>query len=126
VSSFLALPSAIGAPTQLLDTAGNPIAELPAFPGDPNLFGDHVGATGRWVGHEAVFWIWTGEFPYETEQVWALNPTTQTWRQLLDSALMNDDAVVVAGDVLLTWGIFGNQIASTGGAAYRAGTTPAG
>ncbi|MEO7397136.1 MAG: hypothetical protein ABIW84_01075 [Ilumatobacteraceae bacterium] len=123
VSTFVNLPSATGAPTQLLDGTGNPIAELPAFPGDPSLFGDRVGASGLWVGDEAIFWIWTGEFPFETEQVWALNPSTQTWRQL-DAALTNHDALVVAGDVLLVWAATGDG--GTGGFAYRAPTPPSG
>ena len=114
-NTFLSLPTATGAPTQLLDSAGNQIAELPAFPGAASLFGDHVGATGRWVGGEVVFWIWTG---YSTEQVWALNPTTQTWRQL-DDALLQNEAVVVAGDVLIAWG--NGPAHAMGGVAYRAG-----
>lgn len=120
VSTFVNLPSETGAPTQLLDSTGNPIAELPAFPGDPSLFGDHVGASGLWVGDEAIFWIWTGAFPYETEQVWALNPSTQSWRQL-DAALLEYGARVVAGDVLLVWTEDGGT-----GVAYRVGTTPSG
>jgi hypothetical protein len=124
---IVALPSATGEPAQLLDRRGNPVAELPAFPGDPSLFGEYVGASGWWVGDEAVFWIWTGEFPYEHEQMWALNPTTRTWRQL-DDAPMIEPAVVVAGDVLLAWGGSGPRGAppdQIGGVAYRAGTPPA-
>ncbi len=115
MSTFVGLPSETGAPTLLLDNTGNVIAELPAFPGGPDLFGDHVGASGLWVGDEAIFWIWNGEFPYPNEQVWALNPSTQTWRQL-PGALLEHDALVVAGDVLLVWATTGG---GTGGVAYR-------
>ncbi len=123
VSTFVNLPSEMGAPTQLLDSTGNPITELPAFPGDSSLFGDHVGASGLWVGDEAIFWIWTGEFPYEHEQVWALNPSTKTWRQL-DAALLEPGARVVAGDVLLVWAA--TEVGGTGGVVYRAGITAPG
>lgn len=115
VSSFVILRPELGAPVGLLDGTGSLVAELPAFPGDPTLFGDHVGASGLWLGDEAVFWIWTGEFPYPYTQVWALNPNTGTWRQL-PGALVDHDGLVVAGDVLLTWRFDG------GGVAYRGGT----
>ena len=120
---IIALPSATGTPTQVIDSHGDPVAELPAFPGDPSLFGDKVSASGWWVGDEAVFWIWTGAFPHEPEQMWALNPTTQTWRQLDDTPMI-EPAVVVAGDVLLAWGGSGPGGAPTdavAGIAYRAG-----
>lgn len=119
---IIALPSATGTPTQVIDSNGDPVAELPAFPGDPSLFGDTVSASGWWVGDEAVFWIWTGAFPYEHEQMWALNPTTQTWRQL-DETPMIEPAVVVADDVLLAWGGTGPGGApiDAAGVAYRAG-----
>jgi hypothetical protein len=122
---IIGLPSAIGAPTEILDGRGEPVAELPAFPGDPDIFGETIGAAGWSVGEEVVFWIWTGEFPYEHEQLWALNPTAQTWRQL-DDAPPIEPAVVVAGDVLLAWGGSGPRgapLEGSGGFAYRAGVT---
>lgn len=119
---IVALPSATGTPGQVIDSNGDPVGELPAFPGDRSLFGDKVGASGWWVGGEAVFWIWTGAFPHEPEQMWALNPTTQTWRQLDDTPTI-EPAVVVAGDVLLAWGGTGPRGApiDAAGFAYRAG-----
>lgn len=119
---MITLPAATGTPIQVIDSNGDLVAELPAFPGDPSLFGDKVGASGWWVGDEAVFWIWTGEFPHEHEQMWALNPTTQTWRQLDDTPMI-EPAVVVAGDVLLAWGGSGPGGApiDEAGVAYRAG-----
>jgi hypothetical protein len=121
----IALSSATGSPVQVLDGRGDPLTELPAFPGDPSLFGKTIGAAGWWVGGEVVYWIWTGEFPYEHEQMWALNLSTQTWRQL-DDAPMIEPAVVVADDMLLAWGGTGPRGAplETGnGFAYRAGAT---
>jgi hypothetical protein len=115
VDTFVSLPSALGAPVALLDRAGTVLAELPAFPGEARLFGDHVGASGLWLGDEAVFWIWTGEFPYPHTQVWALNPVTETWRQL-PASLVDHDGLVVAGDLLFTWRFDG------GGVVMRAGT----
>ena len=121
MSTFVALPAETGAPTQILDRDLNPIGELPAFPGDPSLFGDTVGASAKWVGEEAIFRIWAGEFPYEPEQVWALNPTTQTWRQL-DPA--PPEGLVVAGDVMLSWGEVNGPAVATFGVAYRSLSTP--
>jgi hypothetical protein len=121
---IIALPRAIGEPAQLIDSHGDPVAELPAFPGDPSLFGDNVGASGWWVGGEAIFWIWTGEFPHEPEELWALNLTERSWRQI-DAAPMIEPAVAVAGDVLLAWGGGGPRGAppeGTGAVAYRAST----
>lgn len=122
---IVVISSATGAPIKLLDIHGDPVAELPAFPGDPGLFGDSIGASGWWVGDEVVFWIWTGEFPNEHEQMWALNLTTQTWRQLDDTPMI-EPAVVVAGDVLLAWGGSGPGGApiDAAGLAYRAGVDP--
>ena len=122
VGAFVVLPSELGAPARLVDEAGGLIAELPAFPGDAALFGDLIGASGVWVGGEVIFWIWNGEFPYPNEQVWALNPYTHTWRQL-PGALLDYDALVVAGDVLLKWTSIsagsGGNVGGHGGVAYR-------
>ena len=119
MSTFIALPKETEAPTQILDHDLNPIGELPAFPGDPSLFGDTVGASARWVGEEVIFSIWAGKFPYEPEQVWSLNPTMQTWRQL-NSAVR--EPLVVAGDVMLAWGEESGPAVVTFGFAYRSGT----
>lgn len=120
---FLALPMAIGEPVRVLDYAGDPIDELPPFPGDAALFGGTVGAIGQWVGREALFWIRTGEFPYATRQVWALNPTTKTWRHLDDVLPVegpDSGARVVAGDVLLAFGTTNDSVGPIA-FAYRAG-----
>lgn len=125
-SAFIALPAQIGAPVQILDGALTPIGELPPFPGDPSLFGATVGASARWVGEEVILSIWAGSFPYEPEQGWALNPTTQTWRQL-DDALVEfmsvAEGLVVVGDVMLAWGDE-NGPGGEFGVAYRSGTSP--
>jgi hypothetical protein len=125
---MIALPTATGAPIQILNSSGEPVAELAAFPGDPDLFGETIGAAGWSVGDEVVFWIWTGEFPYEYEQLWALNLTTNTWRQLDDTATI-EPVVVTAGDVLLGWGGTGPggaPLVEMAGFAYRADAASAG
>jgi hypothetical protein len=125
---MIALPTATGARTQILDSSGKPVAELAAFPGDPDLFGETIGAAGWSVGDEVVLWIWTGEFPYEYEQLWALDLTTNTWRQLDDTATI-EPVVVTAGDVLLGWGGTGPggaPLVETAGFAYRADAASAG
>jgi hypothetical protein len=133
VSSLIALPAATDAPVQILGSDLDPIGELPAFPGDPSLFGEEVGASANWVGEEAVFRIWAGTFPHEPEQVWALNPTTQAWRQLDSAAPQGREPLrldvltghlVVAGDVLLAWGEVNGPAVETFGVAYRSGTDP--
>lgn len=103
VSTFVSLPYERGAPVQLIEGTGSLLAELPAFPGDPNVFGDQIRASGLWVGDEAVFEIWTDEPDYGSEQIWALNPSTQTWRRLdADAAFPRiDRSPVVVGDLLL-------------------------
>jgi hypothetical protein len=118
ISNFVALPKETGAPTQVLDDELEPIGELPAFPGQPSEFGDTLGASAKWVGGQVIFTIWAGEFPYEPEQRWTLDPTNQTWSQL-DAAI--PEPVVVAGDVMLAWG---DQNGPGGefGVAYRTGT----
>jgi hypothetical protein len=105
VNTFVNLPSEPSAPIHLIDRTGSLIAELPAFPGDPNLFGDEIGAYGLWVGDEAVFEIWNVGPDYEPEQIWALNPSSRTWRRLdTDTNFPRiDHSVVVAGDLLLMW-----------------------
>ena len=57
-------------------------------------------------------------FPYEPTQVWALDPSTHTWRQLSDSV---PEGQVVVGDVLLAWGEENGPSVKTIGLAYRAG-----
>ena len=122
----IALPSATGAPVQIIDSRGNGVGEMPAFPGDPGVFGERVGASGWWAGDEVIFWVWAGEFPHEPEQMWALNLTTREWRQL-DDAPMIEPEVVIAGDVLLAWGGSGPRGAPPDqtGVVYRTGTAPA-
>ena len=85
VRTVLALPTETGAPVAVLDRAGNPIGTLPGHPGDRAQFGAETAADGLWVGEEALFWIRGADwfFPSQgTEEVWALSPSTQTWRQL--------------------------------------------
>ena len=143
-STFVNLPSDTRAPVRLIDSSGSLIAELPAFPGDPGVFGDEISAYGLWVGDEAVFEISAHrsyetvfEDDYEPEQIWALNPTTQTWRRLdVDTAFPRiDDSAVVAGDLLLMWNRPSDVYRGTpraccgappgiGGSAYRVGTAP--
>lgn len=137
VSTFLNLPSEAGAPVRLIDSTGSLLAELPAFPGDPGVFGDEIGAYGLWVGDEAVFEIWKVGPDYEPEQIWALNPSEQTWRRLdADTAFPRlDYSTVVAGDVLLMWNRPGDVYQGPprvccvappgkGGSAYRVGIAP--
>jgi len=140
VNTFVNLPSQTGAPVQLIDSNGNLIAELPAFPGDPGVFGDEVGAYGLWVGDEAVFEIWKVGSDYEPERIWALNPSMQTWRRLdTDTAFPRvDHSAIAAGDLLLMWNRPGDVYQGPpttprvccvappgkGGSAYRVGTTP--
>jgi hypothetical protein len=113
ISNFVALPKELGAPTQILNDVLEPIGELPAFPGDPSIFTNgSVDASVKWVGEEAIFWIWNGRFPYEPDDLWALNPTTQTWRRLAVAADPEFvESGVVAGDVIMSGG--------TDGFAYR-------
>jgi hypothetical protein len=116
VINLVALPKEVGVPTQVLNDALEPIGELPAFPGDPTIFTNGLGASGKWVGEEAIFWIWNGRFPYEPDELWALNPATQTWRQLHVAADPEFvESGVVAGDVIMSGG--------TGGFAYRSVST---
>jgi hypothetical protein len=113
VNTFVNLPSQTGAPAQLIDSTGSLIAELPSFPGDPGVFGDEIWAYGLWVGDEAVFEISAYSYDdvtdfgddYEPEQIWALNPSTLTWRRLdVDTAFPRiDHSAVVAGDLLWMW-----------------------
>jgi hypothetical protein len=136
VSTFVSLPNEKGASVQLIDGTGTLLAELPAFPGDPNVFGDQIQASGLWVGDEAVFEIWTDEPAYGSEQIWALNPDTQTWRRLdVDTAFPRiDSSAVVVGDLLVmsnrpTDVYRGTPRAccvappSKGGSIYRVGTS---
>jgi hypothetical protein len=52
-----------------------------------------------------VFEIWNVGPDYEPEQIWALNPSSRTWRRLhTDTSFPRiDHSVVVAGDLLLMW-----------------------
>ena len=136
-SAFINLPSVRGEPVRLIDSAGTLIEELPAFPGDPSVFGDVVGASGQWVGDQALFEIWRDASDYAPEQLWALNPATKTWWRL-DAGKpfprINDSAVA-AGDLLLLWNRPGDVYQgppttprvccvappSKGGSIYRAG-----
>jgi hypothetical protein len=140
VGTFLNLPSETGAAVQLIDSTGSLIAELPAFPGDSGAFGDQVAASGLWVGEEAVFEIWNVGPDYEPEQIWALNPGTQTWRRLdSDTAFPRlDYSAVVAGDLLFLWNRPGDVSQGPpeapraccvaqpgkGGSVYRVGIAP--
>ena len=100
VRTFVSLPFEMGAPVQLIDGTGSLIAELPAFPGDPDVFGDQISASGGvWVGHEAVFEVWGKGSG--SEQIWALNPDTQTWRRLdAETAFPRIEGLAV-GDLLV-------------------------
>jgi hypothetical protein len=134
VSTFVNLPSDTGAAAQLIDSTGSLLAELPAFPGDLGVFGDTIGAYGLWVGEEAVFEIWNDGPDYQPEQIWALNPSTQSWRRLdADTAFPRiDHSTSVAGDLLLMWNrpsdVYQGRVCcvappSKGGSIYRVGTT---
>jgi hypothetical protein len=105
VTTFINVPSESGAPIQLIDSNGTLLSESPAFPGDPGVFGDQVAASGVWVGGEALFEIWNGGPDYQPEQIWSLNPSTQTWLRLDKSTPFPriDNSVLVAGDLLLMW-----------------------
>ena len=136
-STFIDLPSETGAPVRLIDGTGRPLAELPAFPGDPAVFGDLVEASGLWVGDEAVFEIWRiAEIGVDVpEQIWALNPDARTWRRL-DAATQFprvDPSAVAAGDLLFLSNRPGDVYRgsprmccvappSKGGSIYRVGT----
>jgi hypothetical protein len=135
VTTFINVPSESGAPIQLIDSNGTLLSELPAFPGDPGVFGDQVAASGLWVGGEAVFEIWNGGPDYQPEQIWALNPSTRTWRRLDTSTPFPriDNSVLVAGDLLLMWNSPNDVYRGTprvccvappskGGSIYRVGT----
>ena len=132
-SAFVNLPSERGAPVQVIDSAGGVIDELPAFPGDPGVFGDEIGASGVWVGSDAVFEIFKVPYDEKPGQVWALNPGTQTWRRLDGEMAFPrvDYSMVAAGDLLLTWNrpsdVYQGRVCcvappSSGGAIYRIGT----
>ena len=136
VSAFINLPSVRGEPVRLIDAAGKLIEELPAFPGDPSVFGDVVGASGQWVGDQALFEIWRDGSDYAPEQLWALNPGTRTWVRLDGGKPFPrvNDSAVAAGDLLLLWNRPGDVYqgppttprvccvapASKGGSIYRA------
>jgi hypothetical protein len=140
-SAFINLPSVRGEPVHLIDSAGTLIEELPAFPGDPGVFGDVIGSSGQWVGDQALFEIWRDASDYAPEQLWALNPATKTWWRL-DAGKpfprVNDSAVA-AGDLLLLWNRAGDVYQgppttprvccvappSKGGSIYRAGAPSA-
>ena len=136
VRTFVNLPSETGAPTQLIDGTGKLLAELPAFPGDPDVFGELVGAYGLSVADEAIFEIWkVAEIGDDApEQIWALNPGTRTWRRLdTDTKFPRIDAAV-AGDLVLMWNRPNDVYRGTprvccvappsrGGTIYRVGTT---
>ena len=63
VRMFVSLPYRMGAPVRLIDGTGSLISELPAFPGDPDVFGNKISTYGGvWVGDEALFEIF-GEGP---------------------------------------------------------------
>jgi hypothetical protein len=137
VSTFLNLPSDTGAPVRLIDSTGSLNSELPAFPGDPGVFGNEVAAYGLWVGDEAVFEIWNIGPDYEPEQIWALNPSRQTWRRLDSDTVFPriDHSAVAAGDVLLMWNRPSDAYRGTprvccvappgkGGSVYRVGIAP--
>ena len=135
VTTFINVPSKSGAPIQLIDSDGTVLSELPAFPGDPGVFGDQVAASGLWVGDEAVFEIWNDGPEYQPEEIWALNPSTESWRRL-DAAMSFpriDQTVRVAGDLMLTWNRASDVYRGTprmccvappskGGSIYRVGT----
>lgn len=116
--TFVALPATMGEPVHILDESLVPIADLPPFPDDSALFDGKIDASANWVGVEIIFTIWAGVFPHEPTQVWALNPTTHTWRQLSDAV---PDGPVVVGDVVLAWGEENGPNVKTIGVAYRAG-----
>ena len=116
IETFVAIPEEVGAPVQILDSGLAPIDELPAFPGSATMFGPTIGAMGQWVSGQIIFHIWAGEFPYEPEQVWALDPVTGTWRQLTDSV---PEGLVVVGDVLLSFGDLDGPESRTTATAYR-------
>jgi hypothetical protein len=123
MSSFVALPAAPGAPVRILDKDLEPVGELPAFPGDPRLSDGTLGATGQLVGDEIIFAIYLVHgFSREPDPLWALNPTTQTWRRL-DPAV--PAGLVVAGDVMLAWGEVNGPVEETFGVAYRSRSTRA-
>jgi hypothetical protein len=137
VSTFINLSSETGVAVQRIDSTGNQIAELPAFPADPEVFGDVLSAFGVWVGDEAVFEIWSPGDDYAGEQIWALNPNTRSWRRLdTDTAFPRvDSSAVVAGDLLVMWNRGGDSYQgpptveraccaapfSNGGSVYRVG-----
>jgi hypothetical protein len=135
VTTFINVPSESGAPIQLIDRNGTLLSELSAFPGDLGVFGDQVAASGLWAGGEAVFEIWNGGPDYQPEQIWALNPSTGTWRRLDTSTRFPriDNSVLVAGDLLLMWNSPNDVYRGTprvccvappskGGSIYRVGT----
>jgi hypothetical protein len=138
VRKFINLPSVRGEPVRLIDSAGTLIEELPAFPGDPGVFGDVIGASGQWVGDQALFEIWRDASDYAPEQLWALNPTTKTWWRLDGGKPFPrvDHSAVAAGDLLLLWNRPGDVYQgppgtprvccvappSKGGSIYRAGS----
>jgi hypothetical protein len=139
VTTLVSLPYKTGAPVRLIEADGGLVAELPAFPGDPGVFGDRIGASGLWVGDEAVFEIWKDGPDYEPEQIWALNPGTQTWRRLDgDTAFPRiDGSALAVGDLLLLPNRPGDVYQgppttpraccvappTRGGSIYRVGTT---
>ena len=136
VNTFMNLPSETGVPAQLIDSTGNLLAELPAFPGDRDVFGELVGAYGLWVGDQAAFEIWKVGPDSEPEQIWALNPGTQTWRRLdADTDFPRiDGSAVAAGDLLFMWNRPSDVYRGLpraccvsppgiGGSIYRVGTT---
>jgi hypothetical protein len=136
VTTFVNLPSDTEAPVQLIDESGKLLAALPAFPGDTGVFGHQIAASGVWVGHEALFEVWNDGPDYQPEQIWALNPSTETWRRL-DTDIefpRIDQSVRVAGDLLLTWNRASDKYRGTpriccvaptskGGSIYRVGTS---
>jgi hypothetical protein len=121
MSTFVALPAEPGAPVRILGKDLEAIGELPAFPGDARLFDGTIGATGKFVGDEIIFAIFLAHgFSREPDPLWALNPTTQTWRPLHPAI---PEGLVVAGDVMLAWGEVNGPVEETFGVAYRSRST---
>ena len=115
-TTVLALPSSNGAPVDVLDDAGRVVGQLPGLALDVDRFGERVSATATWVGEDALFrifgdWGYVGDSAYldvggESVRVdgdpvtWALNPATQTWREL---AVDISPSGLTMGDVMLGW-----------------------
>ena len=116
-SRVVALPGQAGAPIEILDGDGNPVATLEGRPQDLGGTGNY--ALPVWTGTEILFWA-------GSDQGWAFEPDTGQWRTFPAGNVANrvDGTAVWADGVMIAWGGFisnrdGTATAGADGIIYR-------